>query len=79
MRPSSAASKLASVVVAPTAKRWWLWPSSLSNPKGFGRCRLRTIPDAEAPTLRSFLLDCVEPGSVIVTDGFASYPPRHRR
>lgn len=45
------------------------------NPKGFGRCRLRTIPDAEAPTLRSFLLDCVEPGSVIVTDGFASYPP----
>ena len=44
------------------------------NPKGFGRCRLRTIPDAEAATLRSFLLDCVEPGSVIVTDGFASYP-----
>jgi ISXO2-like transposase domain len=44
------------------------------NPKGFGRCRLRTIPDAEAPTLRSFVLDCVEPGSVLVTDGFASYP-----
>ena len=44
------------------------------DPKGFGRCRLGTIPNAESPTLRSFLLDCVEPGSVIVTDGFASYP-----
>ena len=47
------------------------------RPKGFGRCRLRVIPHAEAPTLRVFLLDSVEPGSVVVTDGFASYPPRH--
>ena len=47
----------------------------LLSPKGFGRCRLRIIPNAEAPTLRSFLLDCVEPGSVVVTDGFVSYPP----
>jgi transposase-like protein len=46
----------------------------LLSPKGFGRCRLRVIPNAEAPTLRSFLLDCVEPGSVVVTDGFVSYP-----
>ena len=48
------------------------------SPKGFGRCRLRTIPNAQAPTLRSFLLDCVEPGSVIVTDGLVSYPPAIR-
>jgi len=47
----------------------------LLNLKGFGRCRLRVIPNAETPTLRSFLLDCVEPGSVVVTDGFVSYPP----
>ena len=32
------------------------------RPKGFGRCRLRVIPHAEAPTLRVFLLDSVEPG-----------------
>jgi transposase-like protein len=47
----------------------------LLSPKGFGRCRLRVIPNAEAPTLRSFLLGCVEPGSVVITDGFVSYPP----
>lgn len=46
----------------------------LLSPKGFGRCRLRVIPNAEAPTLRSFLLDCVKPGSVVVTDGWISYP-----
>lgn len=45
------------------------------SPKGFGRCRLQVIPNAEAPTLRSFLAECVEPGSVVVTDGFVSYPP----
>ena len=47
----------------------------LLSPKGFGRCRLRVIPNAQAPTLRSFLLDCVKPGSVVVTDGWLSYPP----
>jgi transposase-like protein len=43
-------------------------------PKGFGRCRLSIIPNTQAPTLRAFLLDCVKPGSVIVTDGLSSYP-----
>ena len=46
----------------------------LLSPRGFGRCRLRVIGDAEASTLRSFLLDYVEPGSVVVTDGWGSYP-----
>lgn len=45
----------------------------LLHPKGFGRCRLRVIPTADAPSLRSFLLDCVEPGSIIATDGYAAY------
>ena len=44
------------------------------RPTGFGRCRLRVIPNAEAPTLRSFLQDFIEPGSVVITDGWASYP-----
>ncbi len=46
----------------------------LLSPKGFGRCRLRVIPNAQAPTLRLFLLDCVIPGSVVVTDGLSPYP-----
>ena len=45
------------------------------SPNGLGRCRLRVIPNAEAPPLHVFLVDSVEPGSVVVTDGFASYPP----
>jgi len=44
------------------------------QPKGFGRCRIQVIPNAEADTLRSFLLTHVEPGSKILTDGLASYP-----
>jgi transposase-like protein len=46
----------------------------LLSPTGFGRCRLRFIPNAQAPPLRAFLLECVRPGSFIVTDGLSSYP-----
>jgi transposase-like protein len=46
----------------------------LLRPKGFGRCRLSVIPNTQSPTLRSFLLDCIQSGSVIVTDGLSSYP-----
>ncbi len=42
--------------------------------KGFGRCRRQVIGDASTATLRAFLLGCVEPGSVVLTDGFQSYP-----
>lgn len=42
-------------------------------PKGFGRCRLKVIPNAQSPTLRSFLLEHVEPGSTLITDGLSSY------
>lgn len=44
------------------------------QPKGFGRCRIQVIPNAETGALRSFLLAHVEPGSTIHTDGLASYP-----
>lgn len=46
----------------------------LLRPQGFGRCRLRVIPNTQAPTLRSFLRDSVNPGAVVVTDGWSSYP-----
>ena len=44
------------------------------EPMGFGRCRLRGIRDAGAASLGPFLRDCVEPGSVVITDGWVSYP-----
>ena len=46
----------------------------LREPKGYGRCRLRVIPDAKAASLGPFLRDCVESGSTVVTDGFTPYP-----
>jgi transposase-like protein len=44
------------------------------EPKGFGRCRIGPILDASAETLRSFLLENVEPGAKVITDGWGSYP-----
>lgn len=46
----------------------------LLTPKGFGRCRLKIIPNAEASTLKTFIHKHIEPGSTIYTDGLASYP-----
>lgn len=39
-----------------------------------GRCRLAVIDDAGAAALRAFLLAHVEPGSVVLSDGWAAYP-----
>jgi len=50
-----------------------------------GRIRLRSIPNATGPALQSFVRDTVAPGSVLRTDGWASYLGleaqryRHRR
>jgi len=43
--------------------------------RGMGRCRMQVIPDATAASLREFLLAHVEPGEVVITDGWRSYPP----
>jgi hypothetical protein len=42
---------------------------------GFGRCRMAPLPNASGPALRAFLLDNVEPGAKVITDGWRSYPP----
>ena len=42
--------------------------------KGFGRARLAVVPDASAGSLRELLLDHVEPGATVITDGWISYP-----
>ena len=43
------------------------------SPKGFGRVRLGVIPDASAKSLHAFVADHVEPGSIILTDGWRGY------
>jgi len=43
--------------------------------RALGRCRLQVIDDITGPTLRAFMLDHVEPGSIVITDGLASYRP----
>ena len=49
------------------------------SPKGFGRIRLRQIPDVSAASLTPFVLEAVEPGSVVHTDGWKGYSdlPQH--
>lgn len=41
--------------------------------KGIGRIRLACIPDLKRATLHGFIAETVEPGSVVVTDGFNVY------
>src|SRR5271165_3041463 len=43
------------------------------NGAGIGRIRFRQIPDASAANLNLFLLDSVEPGSMVRTDGWRGY------
>jgi len=48
-------------------------------PKGFGRVRMRRIPDVSGASLIPFVRDFVEPGAVILTDGWGGYNdlPKH--
>jgi transposase-like protein len=50
----------------------------LCEPRGYGRARMSIIPNAGAITLRNFLINTVEPGSTVVTDGWSAYPPACR-
>ena len=42
-------------------------------PKGFGRVRLRRVPDASGSSLVPFVCDVVESGSKVLTDGWSGY------
>lgn len=48
------------------------------EPRGFGRCRMALLADASAESLRAFLLDNVEPGATVITDGWQPYRPATR-
>lgn len=45
----------------------------IKRPKGFGRMRMRHIPDASGASLIPFVCDVVAPGSVVSTDGWNGY------
>jgi len=45
----------------------------LREPKGFGRVRMRHVPDASGDSLVAFVCDMVVPDSVVLTDGWSAY------
>jgi len=45
----------------------------IKHPKGFGRIRMRHIPDASGDSLLPFIRDTVAPGSVVFTDAWGGY------
>lgn len=45
----------------------------IHDPKGYGRVRMKRIPDVSADSLIPFVCETVKPGSVIRTDGWSGY------
>jgi transposase-like protein len=45
----------------------------IKHPKGFGRIRLRHVPDVTAESLLPFIDEAVEPGATVHTDGWQAY------
>jgi len=45
----------------------------IQQPKGFGRVRMRFVPDASSNSILPFARDVVAPQSVILTDGWRGY------
>ena len=45
----------------------------MKHPKGFGRVRMRYVPDASGDSLLPFVCDVVAPGSEVHTDGWVAY------
>jgi len=43
------------------------------EPRGFGRCRMGLLSDASTDSLRAFLIDHVQEGATVVTDGWQPY------
>jgi hypothetical protein len=43
------------------------------QPMGFGRCRMSVLADASGDSLRAFLVDNVEPGATVITEGWPPY------
>ena len=48
------------------------------EPKGFGRLRMRHVPDASGANLVQFVRDAVAPGATVHTDGWRGYNHLHK-
>ena len=49
------------------------------EPKGMGRCRIAPLADASAASLHRFVMDHVEPGATLITDGWQGYSGIEKR
>ncbi len=56
-----------------TAKGIVVIAVEIKHPKGYGRIRMRHVPDASADSLEPFVREMVAKGSVVCTDGWRSY------
>lgn len=56
-----------------TAKKAWVVIAAQTDGPGIGRIRMRMITDCSAANLHPFVEECVEPGSLIHTDGWQGY------
>ena len=45
----------------------------IKQPRGYGRVRMRLVPDASGESLQAFVCETVTPGSIVHTDGWSSY------
>ena len=45
----------------------------VTEPRGFGRCRMAIVADGTAASLHSFVGDHVEPGTKVITDAWQGY------
>ena len=45
----------------------------ITKPRGMGRCRMAPLADASAGSLHAFVANHVEPGALVITDGWAGY------
>jgi len=51
----------------------------ITEPRGMGRCRMAPLADASAGSLHAFVTNHVEPGALVITDGWAGYRGLERR
>lgn len=56
-----------------TARKVWVVIAAQADGPGIGRIRMRVVKDCSAANLHAFVEDCIEPGSVIHTDGWQGY------
>jgi transposase-like protein len=56
-----------------TRKKALIVVAAQEDGRGIGRIRMRWVKDASAASLHPFILDAIEPGSVVRTDGWEGY------